>query len=238
MRSADLDDDTSPYSLSHPPGNKFHYHAHNNSRDYTSGLFKWKRASGIPEVTRRMGKERVEDEPPDPRVVDAHISRCLTDAANFCRAPSHPDDWRQVHALGDLIHASETNSKEAVRSLRHELRSREVYVQRRAVRAWGIWSLSSGGIFGTYAANTQLLGILEDMLSNSLTPREVRDDLLEVLSALAFRVRTNETHPVQNFTASSTGCALMGASTPGPRPAWRGTPATCPVWRKSRLGAC
>lgn len=214
MRRADLDDDTSPYSLSHPPENKFHYHEHSNAKDYASGLFKWKRASGIAEVTRRMGKERVEDEPPDPRVVDAHISRCLTDAANFCRAPSHPDDWRQVHALGHSIQASETNSKEAVRTLRHELRSREAYVQRRAVRAWGIWSLSSGGNFGTYAANTQLLGILEDMLSNSSTQREVCDDILEVLSALAFRVREKETHPVQNFTAFSTGCAFMGSSPP------------------------
>ena len=131
----------------------------------------------------------------------------------FCRAFPRPDDWRRVHALGGLIHSSEANSKEAVRTLRLELRSGDLHVQRRAVRAWGLWSLSAGGTFGTYAANTQLLGILEDILNNSLTFPELREDTLQVLSALAYRVRFLS-HAVQNITALAPRGTPMGTRTP------------------------
>lgn len=136
-----------------------------------------------------------------------------THAGMFCRDPPRPDDWRRVHALGDRIHSSEANSKEAVRTLRLELRSGDLHVQRRAVRAWGLWSLSAGGTFGTYAANTQLLGILEDILNNSLTFPELREDTLQVLSALAYRVRCIP-NAVQNVTALATSGTPMGTCAP------------------------
>lgn len=91
-------------------------------------------------------------------------------------------------ALGDTVNATAPNSKEAIHALRHELRGTSTHAQSRAVRAWGMWSMSAGGTFGVYATHPPFLATLEDVLVNPRTPAAVREDIVNVLGALAFRV--------------------------------------------------
>ncbi|PKI83257.1 hypothetical protein MVES1_003213 [Malassezia vespertilionis] len=119
-------------------------------------------------------------------------SEVATRIAAFCNAAPSGCDWQEAHALGDYLNHSDAHSKEAVRVLRAAMRSNNLEVQRRAVHAWGIWSLFAGGTFGAYAANAQLLGTLEELLDNSLTFPALREDILDVLSALTYRAKSTQ----------------------------------------------
>lgn len=112
--------------------------------------------------------------------------------AEFCRSRPNIYDWNDVHALGTFINQSEANSKEAIRALTREIKSQELQVQQRAVRAWGVWALLGAGPFSTQAANSKLLVTLEEILDNSLTFPALRKDILDVLSSLAYRSHTSE----------------------------------------------
>ncbi|WFD29528.1 hypothetical protein MSPP1_000539 [Malassezia sp. CBS 17886] len=145
-------------------------------------------AAHAPPVPLSMGRAP----PGDERDVGDGAALVRARIAAFCYAIPDVSDWQHVHELGDLVNATEANGKEAVRTLRRVLRSCDVEPQRRAVRAWGVWSLFAGGRFGVYAANAQLLGILEEHLESSFTPLELRDDVIDVLGALAYRAQTNK----------------------------------------------
>ncbi|WFD41985.1 hypothetical protein MPSI1_000624 [Malassezia psittaci] len=155
------------------------------TRERTTHLLKWSRDNSILELARHSF-ERNQDQ-----TIDTSY-RLSAQIDMFCRAASQPDDWRTVHVLGDQINASGSQSKEAIRVLRQELRSNNVNAQRRAIRAWCMWSLSSGGTFGTYAANTQLLALVESILEDPNSALPLRQDALLVLSALAYRSKTSQ----------------------------------------------
>lgn len=230
QRSAsDPDEDPNLYPVYPVPRREHQDESRTRPRDRSSGLFKWKRGGHVLDGALRPLAGGDEEELSEEGLVAREI-------AGFCHTKARADDWRQVHALGDMIHASESNSKEAVRTLRHEMRGSDTNAQRRAVRAWALWSLSSGGTFGSYACNTQLLSTLEELLENPLTFRELREDILDVLSALTFRVRTIA-DPVEKLAAAAACRASLGTRTPRRPAGGRRADARGALWREPRAGA-
>ena len=128
----------------------------------------------------------------------------------FCAAEPDPSDWQHVHELGDVVNQSESNCKEAARLLRKELKHGTLERQRRAIRLWAVWSLFAGTEFSAHAANSAMMSVIEEMMTNPMTAAELRDDLLDILAALTYRSRSN--------TALKPVARLWGRVRPEDRP--------------------
>ncbi|KAJ8083227.1 Rho guanine nucleotide exchange factor [Marasmius tenuissimus] len=109
----------------------------------------------------------------------------LTRLIGFLTATSS-EDWALVLDVCERASASDSNAKEAVRTLRNEFKYGQPQAQLSAARLWAIMLRNSTDTFIGQSTSRKFLETLEELLLSSRTNPVVKERVLNVLAAAAY----------------------------------------------------